>query len=250
MRAHASLAQEQRRAFTLLELLVTIAIIAVLSALALGAMSKTRALAQGAHCSNSLRQLGAATAMYLTDHDQRYFAYSAAVTGGRLWYFGLESSASLAGKEGDRDLDVTQAPLYPYIHQVGGVEVCPSFPYGNALWKPKYKGASWGYGYNTLLSDVNINSLTSLSQIIVFGDCAQVNTFQAPASPKKPMLEEFYILSSTDKTIHFRHGALANMLFADGHVEGLKLYPGTQDTRLKEAKVGRITPTGSTEYLR
>jgi prepilin-type N-terminal cleavage/methylation domain-containing protein/prepilin-type processing-associated H-X9-DG protein len=243
-------ARGRPRAFTLVELLVTIAIIAVLTGLALGALSRTRGLAQGAHCANSLRQLGAATAMYLADHDQRFFAYSAAVTGGRLWYFGLESSASLAAKEGDRDLDVTQAPLYPYVRQVGGVEVCPAFPYHQALWKPKYKGASWGYGYNTLLSDVNVNTLASLSQIIVFGDCAQVNTFQAPATPKKPMLEEFYILSSTDKTIHFRHGALANMLFADGHVEGLKLYPGTQDTRLRNVRIGRITPVGSTEYLR
>jgi prepilin-type N-terminal cleavage/methylation domain-containing protein/prepilin-type processing-associated H-X9-DG protein len=239
-----------QRAFTLIELLVTITIIAVLAGLVLGSLSKMRSMAQGAHCANSLRQLGAATAMYVADHDQRYFAYSRAVAGGRLWYFGLEPSASLGASEGQRELDVTQSPLYPYLGQVGGVEVCPSFPYEQALWKPKYKGASWGYGYNILLSEVNIHTLPTLSGVIVFGDCAQVNTFQAPASPKKPMLEEFYLLTARDKTIHFRHGMRANMLFADGHVDAVKMHPGTEDTRMKNARVGRITPVGSTEFLR
>lgn len=242
--------RSERHAFTLLELLVVISIVAILATVSISAVNKAKSLAQGAHCANSLRQLGAAAAMYLTDNDQRYFAYSKVASGGRLWYFGFESSTSLGGNEGSRDLDVTQSPLYPYIRQVGGIEVCPSFPYEDALWKPKYKGASWGYGFNTLLSEVNAATLSSRSGIIVFGDCAQVNTFQSPASAKKPMIEEFYMINSTDRTIHFRHGAHANMLFADGHVDGMLIYPGTQDPRMKNAKIGRITPPGSTEYLR
>lgn len=238
-----------RRAFTLVELLVAIAIIAILAALSLGAMGKMRSIGQKAVCANSLRQLGAATGLYLAENEQRFFAYTRTTSEGVLWYFGLESSGG-SKAEGSRGLDETKGPLYPYVQQAGGVQVCPSFPYGSALWKPKFKGASWGYGFNVALSNVSALTVERPSRIILFGDCAQVNTFQPPASAKKPLIEEFYIIDSSSRTIHFRHSENANVLFLDGHVQPMKMYPGTQDTRLKEANIGRITAQGSTEYLR
>ena len=239
-----------RRAFTLLELLVTLSVIALLVAVLLAGLGRIRSVAQQAHCANSLRQLGAATHLYLADHEQRFFAYVQGTPDGPLWYFGLEPTGAGGGAEGSRVLDQTKAPLYPYVRQVGGIAVCPSFPYGSALWKPKFKGASWGYGYNTFLSNVNSLTLASPSRVILFGDCAQVNTFQAPASPKHPMIEEFYMIEHTFKTIHFRHGASANLLFADGHVEPRTVCPGTEDRRLPEAAIGRVTPVGSTDLLK
>ena len=237
------------RAFTLIELLVTISIIAILSALSLAALGQMRSVGQKAFCAHSLQQLGAATQMYLADHDQLFFAYSQVTSEGTLWYFGMEAGGG-SKAEGSRGLDQTAAPLYPYVGQVGGIEVCPSFPYGAAVWKPKFKGASWGYGFNTSLSKASALAVERPAGIVLFGDCAQVNTFQAPASVKNPLVEEFYIIDTTSRTIHFRHGAAANMLFLDGHVQAMKMYPGTQDTRLKAANIGRITPVASTEYLR
>jgi prepilin-type processing-associated H-X9-DG protein len=233
----------------MLELLVAIGIVAILAVMLSAALVQMRSVAQGAYCANSLRQLGAATTMYLSDHKQKCFAYSVVEPTGKLWYFGFETYGSIASPEGDRSVDVTQAPLYPYVKEVGGVEVCPAFPYGEAMWKPKYMGASWGYGFNTFLSNENVMTLKSPSQVILFGDCAQVNTFQAPASVSHPMLEEFYMIENTYQTVHFRHGGCANMLFLDGHVEKFGMYPGTQDMRLPGANVGRITAQGSMEYL-
>jgi prepilin-type processing-associated H-X9-DG protein len=63
------------------------------------------------------------------------------------------------------------------------------------------------------------------------------------------MIEEFYIIDNTYTTIHFRHGAFANILFLDGHVEKFTMYPGTDDSRLPNVHVGRITPIGSMQYL-
>jgi prepilin-type processing-associated H-X9-DG protein/prepilin-type N-terminal cleavage/methylation domain-containing protein len=237
------------RAFTLLELLAAMGVIAVLAVLTLAAAGKLRSTLQGAHCTNNLRQLGAATALYLNDNERRYFDYSRNVPEGRLWYFGLEKKGG-GSREGDRDLDRTKSPLYPYLQSVGGVEVCLAFPYEQAIWKPKFKGGSWGYGYNTSLSGVNMAALERPSRVIVFGDCAQVNTFQPPASPSKPMVEEFYMIESRFKTIHFRHGASANLLFADGHVQAMQVFPGTEDDRLPEANVGRVTAVGSVDLLR
>jgi prepilin-type N-terminal cleavage/methylation domain-containing protein/prepilin-type processing-associated H-X9-DG protein len=241
--------KESTRGFTLLELMVVLGIIAILATLSLASIGKLRAISQSAHCTNSLRQLGVATTLYLNDNNRTYFPFVKQTEEGRVWYFGMEPGFG-GGAEGSRELDVTQGPLHPYVQSVGGIEVCPAFPYESALWKPKFKGASWGYGYNIALSNLHSLRLERPAKVIVFGDCAQVNTFQAPASPKKPMVEEFYMIEHTYATVHFRHGATANLLFADGHVEAMQPHPGTEDPRLPEANVGRITPKGSMEYLR
>lgn len=238
----------RRGAFTLVELLVVLALIGALAALGLGAATRARTAADGARCLSNLRQLGFATALYLGDHGQKYFAYRASAPEGTLWYFGLQTGPQNAA-EGDKQLDATRGPLFPYIQRVGSIEVCPAFPYDSALWKPKFQGASYGYGYNIFLANRSQLTLSRPSGIIVFGDCAQVNTFQPPASPSKPMLEEFYMIDNGYKTIHFRHRQRAHFLFADGHVAAMEMEPGTLDTRLPEANIGRITRVGSMEYL-
>jgi len=233
----------------MIELFVVIVIMSVLSVMLTAGIIQMRSVAQGTYCANSLRQLGAATRMYLQDHKQKCFDYCLSEPTGDLWYFGFETYADVRLPEGERTVDETQSPLYPYVKEVGGVEICPAFPYGQSIWKPKFKGASWGYGFNTFLSGENVMTLKDLSRVILFGDCAQVNTFQPPASPSNPLLEEFYMIEDSYATVQFRHGGSANMLFLDGHIEKFQMCPGTQDMRLPQANVGRITPFDSMEYL-
>lgn len=242
--------------YTLLELMVVTCIIVILALLVTGGWRSFRAAATKASCSSNLRQLSAAVILYTSDHGGFFPPYvQKGKNGQRTWYFGNETTPP-GTPEGDRDLDRTAGPLYPYIQAVGKIEVCQGFNYSNALWKAKFKGASYGYGYNWWLggrsggAPMNIAHLSSASSVILFGDCGQVNTFQKPASPENPMIEEFYIIDQNEKTVHFRHNGTANLLFVDGHVEAFKPLVGTVDPRLKSEVVGRITKKGSMQYLR
>lgn len=217
-------------AFTLLELLLVIAIIAVLSALILPAIQSARKKAKQASCASNLRQLQMATIMYLTDNDWRMFPFAQNDAEGRLWYFGLETGYQVGAPEGTRPLDKTRARLYPYIRSVGGIELCPSLDYHSGHFKLKFEGASYGYGINFYLLNKPFPRQKD-SQIALFADCAQVNTFQPPASPSNPLLEEFYYINSHEKTAHFRHNGKANVVFCDGHVEALEPSPASLNPR-------------------
>jgi prepilin-type processing-associated H-X9-DG protein len=113
----------------------------------------------------------------------------------------------------------------------------------------KATGAAYGYGYNLSLSPfgrapVNLAQVTQPGEVALFADAAQVNDFQPPASPERPMLEEFYYVSTnaSERTAHFRHQLSANVAFCDGHVETAQALPGSLDLRLPQFSVGRLPP--------
>ena len=58
-------------AFTLVELLVVIAVIAILAALLFPVFAQAREKARQAACASNLRQIGMAFAMYTEDYDER-----------------------------------------------------------------------------------------------------------------------------------------------------------------------------------
>lgn len=60
------------RGFTLIELLVVIAIIAILAAILFPVFARARENARKATCQSNLKQIGAATRMYLQDYDETY----------------------------------------------------------------------------------------------------------------------------------------------------------------------------------
>ena len=235
-----------RCGFTLTELLIVITIVLVLLGLTMPALTVALEVADRAACASNLRQIYLAAQVYLQHNDGEFFPLWKQEQGGRLWYFGYESSdSSQSQPEGSRILDKTRAALYPYLKNYETVEICPAFDYDSAQYKPKYEIKWWTYGVNLKLSfplgSRNIQEVRSPRKTVLFADSAQVNTFQAPASPANPMVEEWFYVEPRNRYVHFRHGGLANVLFCDGRVAAFRPKAGSIDARLPKANVGYLS---------
>lgn len=249
-------AKTQKPAFTLVELLVVISIIAILLSILMPALAKVRGQARAVVCSSNLKQLGLGFGMYLEDNGRKVFprVYRGKNDKGllgRFWYYGFEPGSSFSLPEGSRELFREYGKLYPYIRDYDSVEICPAFPYKSGSYKPKFKTRWMTYGVNDQLSRdlrifgqkiINFDSATkSPNSMLLFADSAQVNTFQAPASPTNPMFEEWhYVERLGGANVHFRHNGKANILFGDGHVwrDGPEI--DSFDSKLPELKIGRF----------
>jgi prepilin-type N-terminal cleavage/methylation domain-containing protein len=245
-----------RKAFTLVELLVTVAIVAVLVSLTLPVLSKVKIASARVISARSLDQLIVSGRLYLNDHNNQLWPYVTATAAGDQWWFGFETWQSVSMPEGERTCDYSQGPLGPYAIASGDIKTDPALLQYSPRLKPKYQNGNYGYGYNTVLAadaaghPRNAMQVTSPSQMIVFATCAQVNEFEYPASPNNPMIEEFYMINddATMASAHFRHGtgdALA--AFLDGSVRTLTMandmQAGSQDMRIPSANIGRFNPS-------
>jgi prepilin-type processing-associated H-X9-DG protein len=204
-------------------------------------LGRSHASARRVRCVSNLRQLGLSAQMYWDDNAGSCFRYRIGTTnGGELYWFGWLGP----GQEGQRQFDATAGALYPYLRG-RGVELCPSFDYFSPDVKLKATGAAYGYGYNWYLAaPVKISRIAQPSNTALMADAAQVNTWQPPASPTHPMLEEWYYIdgSTNQPNGHFRHSRLANAVFCDGHVGTESYVPGTIDPRMPQQWVGSLRP--------
>jgi len=247
-------------AFTLVELLVVIGIIAVLAALLLPVLARGKLSAQRAACQSNLRQLGIATQLYWADNNGKCFFYNFTLKtnnglNGALWWFGWLENYN-GHNEGQRAFDLSLGALSGYLNG-SDVRLCPSPVWDSPSFKPKGTNVVFSYGCNKYLSPPNINAHANISRVskptetVLFGDAAQVNTFQPPASPTHPMFEEWYWLDFEGTNYsspryqpngHFRHSQMANVAFADGHVDLERPVPGSIDQRLPNQCIGQLRP--------
>jgi len=245
-----------KKAFTLTELLVVITIVAILIGLLFPVLSAVKVSSARAISAQSLHQLMLGGLLYLKDNSNTFWPYEQFTATGTQWWFGFETWQSIGMPEGQRTCDYSQGPLGPYVMTSGGVKTDPAFLQYSPRLKPKYQNGNYGYGYNTVLAadsngiPRNALQVVQPAEMVVFATCAQVNTFEAPASATNPMIEEFYMINDTQVTAHFRHGRNALAAFLDGSVRALSMdtdmQPGSQDMRIPSANIGML----NTSYVR
>jgi prepilin-type N-terminal cleavage/methylation domain-containing protein/prepilin-type processing-associated H-X9-DG protein len=161
------------RAFTLMELLVTIAIIGILAALLLTAASSVKLKAQRAQCLSNIKQLTLGSFMYASENNRHAGVEALAFPGGN-WMGTLNEYAKVKGI-----LICPSAPLHEPPPASGNAQ-----GYADRAWvrwtSDKKTMFSGSYGYNGwLYSDLQLSER---------GDPKQLQIFTAESAIQKPAL--------------------------------------------------------------
>lgn len=217
-------------AFTLVELLVVVGIIAVLAGLLLPVLSSSRAASRQASCANNLRQLWMATELYTGRYDG-WFPPAAG------WTF-ADNNTRWHGvrPDGSSPFDPTRGKLQPFL-QSAEIHQCPELRGYDVAAGGAFELGAGGYGYNSqyiggspsaeearALTPARVTSLRNPSETVVFGDAAFVDAASGRLIEYSYIEAPFFEVwgMPADPSCHFRHKGQANFAFADGHVKGLE----------------------------
>jgi prepilin-type processing-associated H-X9-DG protein/prepilin-type N-terminal cleavage/methylation domain-containing protein len=200
-----------RRAFTLVELLVVIGIIAVLVGTLLPALSRARDHAQTTACLSNLRQMVVAANIYAQHHAGRY---PVAHWGSDSWDFSIVAGRAVPGLlwRGKTDMRIQQ---------------CPAFDgKSNTLFDPhtgyNYNTSFIGHGQGeTIEAPAKLVQVRQPSQTALFGDgehSSGANKFMRAPFPHAGDLSQTTRAAGTQG---FRHRGKTNVAFCDGHARTL-----------------------------
>ncbi len=189
--------QRSRRAFTLIELLLVIAIIAILMALLMPAVASVRQRADSISCANNLRTIGAGLQLYLQDHNFIYPCIQP-LPDSHVYPQSFQPTPFQSLTDAFGAYGVTQKTIQ-----------CPSdikSPGGGS-----YAAYGSSYDWKPTLDDENSSNPLIYGMRMGFGPIAGANGAPFSFSPKLSKVRQ----SFDDTQIHFGH---MNALYADGHV--------------------------------
>ncbi len=238
--------KKESKAFTLIELLIVISIIALLTAILMPALGAARSQSRALACKSNLRQLVIANIGYATENDGFYVPAAS-----DMW-----DNAGLHRWHGQRDaldepFDPLRGPLIGYLAD-GRVKECPlkvEFVKGQD-WNTNFEQGGGGYGYNmtyigsrtsqsaagsvqawkdSYAMTARMTEIAAPALTLMFADTAMANSGKSLieysfAEPPFTVhngrpVTGFYMSPS----IHFRHRDQANVAWADGHIEQRKI---------------------------
>lgn len=230
------------KSFTLIELLITIAIIAILAGMLLPALNKARDKAKAISCTGNLKQIGSGVAMYAGDSED-YMPVSQK-TWTPLWGTSAEWPGSWVGEIAN----YCGGPHKTRKQSASGIFLCSSFSFANAysLTSEAYSEDSYylapGYGWNIqigwkekhteyLLTQntagqyprMKMTHLKNGSTKILCGDSSDVAGTNSPSYRIRELYSPYFFPGSfgypSDRLmVSGRHSSGGNYVMGDGHV--------------------------------
>ena len=211
--------------FTLLELLMSVAVIALLGGFILPALQSARNSGAAARSAGQLRQLATANLSYLSYHGT--FSPASDRANQTRWH------GKRVGRSGG-SFDPTQGYLSPYLGKSRTISICPLLP-SSVLKGDSFEQGSGGYGYNAAyiggLPGENFlparpANVPRLSSTLMFATTA----FARSGGLQEYPFAEPYFAPRADGTpsfdlqpsLHFRANGRALIAWCDGHVTAEK----------------------------
>ncbi len=201
---------KKQKKFTLIELLIVIAIIAILASMLLPALSKAREAAKQSYCLNNNKQIGNACMMYSDDFGNKYFppvdvSWTKVDGTRKLWPSFLNCYL------GEWHINRT---YYPTGKSPNKIYLCPT----HLTTEPNVLISYMGNKFNIEISSFNNPKTVSLMEV----RRPSIKYYLVEGSPTKTNQYFFWPVYSTSRMAE-RHNHRANCLFFDGHAEAQQL---------------------------
>jgi len=206
----ASHVRPGRRGFTLLELLVVIAVLGILALILIPVVAKIRASAQSTHCVSNLTQIGRAFTLYAQEHRSCLPPPVDPANGNRPWYVAIHPYTGTPWRD---DADVSQiSPMFR----------CPTWELNSANAPAAGDiGYAMSAGIGPTVDPTRMVSLPNVphpTRTVVVLELTGTTVPYFPAAGQA--MSEFATgyLADFEEDGCDRHAGSGNYLFADGHV--------------------------------
>lgn len=213
---------QRHSGFTLVELLVVVAIIAVLSSILVPSVGAARESARSISCLNNLRNLGSAMKIYHADNDDKfwpYVIYNSPEPDVHTYFWGTTTDP----------VDPEASPLMNYCGNNLAALWCPEQRWGTYVPQGRVSEPTTNYGYNAFFlggwgkPGKQSSQIPNPGELFIFADSAmywgpggvdilQNSTYLEPVFSDQP----FWVQTPTTQ---FRHRGRSNALCGDGHAD-------------------------------